>query len=208
AGSGYVIAASSGSLAVARSGAFAVTPATPAKLAITQPPATELVAGVPFNLGVSIEDEFGNVVTDADNPVHLGLLGGALGATLGGTSIVAAEAGVAKFDGLVLDVVGSHYVIQVSSPDLAGSVTAGLAVSPSSPTHLVITAEPSASVTAGDRFGLGVAVEDAFGNVVTGFDGSVGVYLERGPAGVDLSGETTVAAARGVATFAGLTLDK
>ncbi len=208
AGSGYAIAATSGSLPAAQTGTFAVTPAAPAKLVISQPPPTSLVAGLPFHLGVSVEDTFGNVVTDADSPIALAVSGGHPGATLGGTTTATAVNGVATFDELTLDQVGSSYAIQASSPGLAGSSASGLDVAPSAPTQLVVTVEPPVSATAGAGFGLGVAVQDAFGNAVTGYGGGVSVSLSRGPAGARLSGRTTVTASGGVAAFSGLTLDE
>jgi hypothetical protein len=155
-----------------------------------------------------VEDAFGNLVTTADNQVVLRLLAGPAGASLSGTTSAQAENGVAAFDDLKLDNAGLSYVIGASSPGLAGASTSELNVSPAAPAHLVITLQPPASVTAGNGFGLGVSVEDAFGNAVSGFAGEVSVSLERGPAGAGLSGATTVQASQGVATFSGLTIDQ
>ena len=53
-----------------------------------------------------------------------------------------------------------------------------------------------------------VTAYDAFGNVATGFTGSVNVSVASGAAGGILGGTTSVAAVGGVATFSGLTLTK
>ena len=55
-------------------------------------------------------------------------------------------------------------------------------------------------------FGLTVAAEDVFGNVVTSFNGSVTLVLANNPGGGALGGTTTVTAVQGIATFAGLTI--
>jgi hypothetical protein len=115
---------------------------------------------------------------------------------------------VATFDGLTLGRVGSPYQIQASSPGLAGATTAELSVTPAAPARLVMTLQPPASVTAGTAFGLGVSIEDALRNLVTGYGGDVTVAMERGPAGSSLSGTITATASQGVASFPGLTIDQ
>jgi hypothetical protein len=208
AGSGYAIEASIGSLAVARSGAFDVTPSAPAQLAFSQQPPTTIAAGSPFNLGVSVEDAFGNPVSSSRSPISLSLLGGPTDASLGGTATASAASGVATFDGLTLGRVGSPYRIQASSPGLSGATTDELSVTPAAPAQLVMTLQPPASVTAGSAFGLGVSVEDALGNLVTGYGGDVTLALERGPAGSSLSGTLSATVSQGVASFSGLTINQ
>ena len=80
-------------------GSFEVTPAAPAQLVVTQPPPAAVTAGSPFDFGVSVEDAFGNVVSNSDAEVALNVLGGASGTTLGGTTTAIASGGVATFDG-------------------------------------------------------------------------------------------------------------
>ena len=53
-----------------------------------------------------------------------------------------------------------------------------------------------------------VKAEDAFGNVNPTFTGSVTLALATNPNGATLGGTLAVNASAGVATFAGLTLDK
>ncbi len=74
--------------------------------------------------------------------------------------------------------------------------------------QLVITVQPPLSVPAGSAFVLTVAVEDAAGHLVTGYDGFVSVALESNPGGSKLGGNPTALVADGVATFSGLTLNK
>src|SRR5262249_12523082 len=75
-------------------------------------------------------------------------------------------------------------------------------------TALVVTTQPPDSVTAGASFGLTVTAEDSSGAVDTSFNGTVSVVLVSNPGGAALGGTLTTTAQNGVATFAGLTLDK
>ena len=80
--------------------------------------------------------------------------------------------------------------------------------SPVTPTQLVVTVEPPSSTTSGASFGLAVTAEDSLGNIGTGFTNNVTVTILADPSSGTLSGTTTVAAVSGVATFAGLSINK
>ena len=207
-GSGYTIAATGAGLTAAASNEFTVTPAAPAKLVVTTPTPSGVTAGGPFGVDISVEDGYGNLVTGFDGDVTLALSGGPSGANLGGTTTVTAADGVATFAGLTLDTVGPQYMLEATSAGLASADTAAFGVSPAAPAQLVITAQPSATITAGSGFGLAVAVEDAFGNIVTGFSGDVSVSMASGPAGAGVAGHTTVVATNGIAAFSGLSIDR
>jgi len=73
--------------------------------------------------------------------------------------------------------------------------------------QLVFTVQPSGAV-AGVAISPAVTVtaEDALGNTVTSFAGSVTIALASNPGGDTLSGSKTVAAQNGVATFADLSV--
>ena len=81
-------------------------------------------------------------------------------------------------------------------------------MTPAAASHLVVTSQPPASVQAGIGFGLIIVVEDAFGNVVTNFSGSVTLALGSNPGQSTLGGTLKVTVKNGVATFSGLTLNK
>ncbi len=208
AGSGYAIAASGSGLTPANSEALDVTPAAPAYLVITTRTPASITAGAPFGLRVAVEDAFGNIETSFVGRVALDLTGRPTGAALGGSASVDASSGIATFSGLILDQAGTRYVLQASGSGLVSADTGDLAVSPAAPARLVIGTQPSASVTAGHAFGLGVTVDDAFGNVVTDDSGTASISLSGGTLGASLAGQTTVAVEQGSGTFSGLTLDK
>jgi hypothetical protein len=75
-------------------------------------------------------------------------------------------------------------------------------------TILVVTAQPPASVTAGDIFGLTVKAEDSSGTVDSSFNGTVTVALSNNPGGASLSGTLTATSQNGVASFSDLMLKK
>jgi hypothetical protein len=208
AGSGDQLGVSGGGLPIAETATFRVIPAAAAQLVFTRQPTIDLAAGASFVVGVSVEDAFGNLVPDSATSVSLALEGGPAGASLVGTMTGATSGGVATFDDLSIDRLGSPYRIQATSPGLAPAMTDDLDVTSSVPSHLVVALQPPSSVTAGSGFGLGVSIEDAYGNVVTGYDGSVSIALQGGPAGSTLSGSTSVRVLRGTATFSGLNLDR
>jgi len=72
---------------------------------------------------------------------------------------------------------------------------------------VVVTSNPPASAVAGASFAAAVSVEDASGNVVIDFAGTVSLALTV-PNGATLSGGAPHATASGVASFTGLSVDK
>jgi hypothetical protein len=180
------------------------------RLVVTTPPPGQVPPGGDFGLEVAIEDPDGDVDTTFQGSVTLSLANNPGGATLGGTTTVTAVDGVARFSGLGLDRSSSGVTFTVSAsggaldPVTAGPIDIGV-VSPPATQHLAVTTEPPGSVTAGDAFGLVVAVEDGSGTVDPTFTGTV-TLIVAGGAGTTLGGTTTVVAIGGVATFSGLTL--
>ena len=150
-----------------------MNPAAPAQLVITAQPSTSVTAGQSFGVTVAVEDAFGNAEPSYNGNITLDLAGGAAGTSLGGDLTVAANGGVASFSTLSLDRANSGYTIQASGSGLTGASTSAFQVTPAAASQLVMVAQPPTKLTAGQPFGFTVAAEDRFGNVVTGFDGSV-----------------------------------
>ncbi|MBI1722899.1 MAG: Ig-like domain-containing protein, partial [Gemmatimonadetes bacterium] len=77
------------------------------------------------------------------------------------------------------------------------------------PTRLAVTEQPTTtSAGAAIAPAMRVAAQDALGNTVTSFTGTVSVALGTNLAGGTLSGTRAVAAVAGVATFADLSIDR
>ncbi|MHB1557452.1 MAG: hypothetical protein ACYC61_08230 [Isosphaeraceae bacterium] len=208
AGSGYALNVGATGLAAVDTTSFAVTPAAPSSLVLTTGPGSSVVAGSSFGVSVSVQDAYGNPVAIGSGAVTLELLDGPAGSSLSGTLQSNLNGGAADFSGLALDRAASGYMIQASSPGLTAVDTSTFAVTPAAPAALAIAAEPPSSVTAGGGFGLTVDVQDAYGNLVTGYGGGVTVGLAGGPSDATLGGTLGAAASGGVATFSGLTIDQ
>src|SRR5205807_9502354 len=123
------------------------------------------------------------------------------------TATVAASAGVATFANLSIDKVGTGYTLSAtgagSATSTAFDVTAGTAAT------LVFTVQPTSTVAGGSITpAIEVTARDANGNTATGFTGNVTLAIGTNPSGGVLSGTATHAASGGVATFAGLSIDK
>jgi alpha-tubulin suppressor-like RCC1 family protein len=75
---------------------------------------------------------------------------------------------------------------------------------------LAFSSAPSSNVVAGSAFTATVEARDVFGNLATGFSGSVTLAITSGTGtgGAVLGGTLTRAASAGVATFSGLALDR
>ncbi|MGA7499857.1 MAG: hypothetical protein WBX00_24265, partial [Isosphaeraceae bacterium] len=195
AANGYTITATGSSLTKATTSAFNVTPAAASQLVVTQEPPSSVTAGVGFHFTITAEDPYGNVATAFNGSV-----------TAGGVTVTAVN-GVAAY---YVDVTraGTGYTITATSGSLTPAVTSAFSVTPAAASQLVITTEPPSSVAAGTGFGLAVTAEDPYGNVASGFTGSVTIALANNPGGSTLGGTLTATAVNGVASFSGLTLNK
>src|SRR5207248_10936116 len=131
------------------------------------------------------------------------------GATLSGTTPVAAVGGVATFVDLSLSKTATGYTLTASASGFAPVTSTAFDITPGTANQLAFTVQPS-NTLAGAAMSPAVQVSalDAAGNPVPSFTGTVTVALGTNPGGSTLSGTTTVAAANGVASFSPLTLDK
>ena len=184
-----------------------VTPGPAAELAvIIEPPAAvEINSG--FGMAFAAEDTYGNIVTSFGGDVSVALSNNPADGALSGQVMVPALAGIASFTGLAINLPSTDDTLQATSTGLVPAATAAIDVTPTA-TQLAVTVEPPTSATAGSSFGLTVYVEDDQDDLVPSFGGNVTVSLASGPEGSNLSGRLTEAAVAGVATFAGLSLDK
>ncbi len=73
---------------------------------------------------------------------------------------------------------------------------------------MLITGEPPDSINAGVGFGFTVEAEDFYGNLATGFEGTVTATLATNPTLTTLGGTVTATAFNGVAAFTNLLLNK
>src|SRR5204862_461284 len=209
-GTGYTLTASASGFTPGTSTAFDITPGTATQLAfIVQPSNT--VAGAAINPVVQVTalDPAGNPVPGFTGSVTVALGTNPGGATLGGTTTVAAVNGVASFSPLTLDKTGTGYALTATATGLTPATSSGFNITPGAASQLVFGTQPSTTV-ANRQISPAVKVHalDAFGNVATGFTGAVATALGSNPGGSTLSGTTPVAAVGGVASFGDLSLNR
>jgi uncharacterized protein (TIGR03382 family) len=208
-GAGYTLVASSDGLTGATSRGFAVGPAAPAKLSIQAQPANT-VAGAAIRPAVQviILDEFDNT-TDSSDLVYVTLSGAPRDGTLSGSVLKPAVNGVATFDDLWVDKVGSGYTLTFGSELLDSVETSAFDITPAAPHRVVITRQPS-DVEKGRAITPAVqaTVLDRFENVATQATAKVSVAIGSNPKGGTLRGTTSVNPVSGVATFSDLSVSK
>ena len=150
--------------------AITVNPAGAATLSLTGTPAS-VTAGGSASVTVTAKDAFGNVATGYTGTIHFTSTDGA--AVLPGDyTFVGGDNGVHAFSA-TLKTVGSRTLTATDTG--TGSITgtsAVIAVNPAAASTLVLSATP-ASVTAGAAASVTVTAKDAFGNVATGYLGTV-----------------------------------
>jgi autotransporter-associated beta strand protein len=200
----YTLTANDGGLASATSNSFTVSPAAASKVVYGVQP-SNVIAGVANSpsITVSVEDQFGNVVTSDSSNVALSVASGP--GLLTGTVTVVASGGVATLSNVVLDTTGT-YTLTASDGSLTPATSNSFTVTPAAASKVVYGVQPS-DVIAGvaNSPSITVEVEDQFGNIVTSDASNVTLAVASGPG--SQSGTVTVAASGGVATLSNVILD-
>jgi hypothetical protein len=184
---------------------FIITPAPAAsKLSFfVEPRTTE--AGWIGPVVVYIDNSNGKLATTDNSTVTLSIASGP--GSLHGKVSVRAIHGVAIFWDLYITTAGPYTLKATDGADTS-ALTHGFKITPAAPARLVFVDEPG-STGAGDRIGpVVVDIEDQYGNLETGFNSTVTLFLEtngRKGEGV-LLGTTRVRAVDGVAMFSNLSI--
>ena len=187
-----------------------LVPGAAASLVFTVQPTTA-VAGVALTPAIKVEirDAFGNLNTAATSPVTLEVGTNPAAGTLSGTTTVTATAGVASFAGLSLNKAGTGYTLKAKATGLPDAASSAFNITPAAARKLAFTQQPTnAAAGAALSPAVKVAIQDEFGNTVTGATNAVTTALDANPGGSALSGTTTANAVAGVATFSTLKLNK
>jgi hypothetical protein len=148
-----------------------VTPAGAHQVAFAQQPSTT-TAGRDINPAVAVDvlDEYGNLVGGDSSTVSLTLSGGIF-ASGSATATAAASGGVATFGTLAIDTAGS-YSVTATDGTLTPAGSVSFTVNPAAASKLVVSGFPTPT-TAGASHPFAVTAEDAYGNVATGYTGTV-----------------------------------
>ena len=206
----YQLQATSGTLTAATSTIFDIVPAGSGKLAFVIEP-TNAVAGVVVApvVSVAVQDEFGNLVPTDTSPVTLELVVSPAGGVLLGGGPVSAVAGVASFPGLNFQRAGDYTIRATAPGSLVSPASAQFTISPAPLAGLGFVVQPSDAWTGvAIAPAVQVALQDRFGNTIDASTPLIGLQLMGGNPAAALSGGAAVAPVNGIATFAGLSVDK
>ncbi len=173
-----------------------------------QPTNTAVGATIAPPLQVFVADGLNNVVTTSTASVGLAFGANPGGATLGGTTTVAAVSGVATFSNLTVSAAGNIYNLAASSAGLASATSNTFnVVDPAAAIVLAFSAQPTAT-TAGSIVtpNVAVAIRNSSNATVTSANNAITLSIASGPAGATLGGTTTVTAVNGIAAFTNLSI--
>ncbi len=183
-----------------------VVPAAVNDFVVTTTFANADVAGTVGTVVVTAVDAYGNTVGTGPNSYEgtvklTGTDGQATGLPASHV-FTASDAGSFTFVGVGLKTAGSQTITATDSVKTSVVGTSTFKVTAGPVSHLVLTTPPPDPIVAGQPFTLVVSAEDAYGNVVPTFNGSVTISL---PGDTGLT--TTVQANNGVARFTGLVVN-
>jgi hypothetical protein len=210
-GTGYTLAATSGSLTGSTSSAFNITPAAADHLAFGVQ-LSNSVAGVAISPSVTVRilDQFNNLVTTSTANVTVAIGTNPGGGTLSGTATVAAVGGIASFSTLSIDKAGTGYTLGATSGNLTGATSSPFNISAAAASKLVWTTQPTNTVVALPIGIVRVQVTDAFGNPTGTMGATVAVAINptTGTSGAVLSGTLTATTDNtGTANFGDLSIN-
>jgi hypothetical protein len=184
-------------------GNITVNPAAASTMTLAGFPSTT-TAGVPHTLTVTLKDAYGNITTGYTGTVHFTNSDGQ--ATLSANyTFTDADSGKHTFSA-TLKTAGTQSITAADTLMSALTATEGdITVNAAAASKFIITA-PS-TVTAGVPFNLTLTVEDTYGNVVTGYTGTVH-FTSTDKTALLPANYTFTAADKGVHRFVGLVLRK
>ena len=199
----------------ADSGTITVTAGTATKLIFTTQPGASSLGGVAFTTQpvVTVEDAYGNTVTNPSVSITLAIgtnpSGGTL--TVSGGNPIPSISGVAAFSGVSINKVGTGYTLTATGGSLTPATSTAFNITVSADYNLVFTQQPSGGA-ASSPFGTQpqVTVKDAGGNIVTNYSGTVSIAITSGTGttGATLSATTNpLTVVSGVATFNGVSIN-
>ncbi len=154
---------------------------------------------------VTVQDAEGNTVTDSTARVTLAVGDGPALAQLQGVRTANAVNGVARFPGLWLEKAGQGFTLVATAQNLTSALSTPFTIAPA--VAHAMTLQHPAFTPAGGATSADVTVLDVYGNVATGYTGTVRFSSDDLQA-VLPADYTFTAADQGKHTFAGLTLKR
>ena len=188
----YVLTANDSGHVQATADSFAVSPAGGGQLVVIGAPEFGVVGQAnPQGITVDVDDQFGNLATGDDSMVTVSIASGPSGAVLGGTTMVQASAGVARFNDLIFYTPGT-YTLTATDGSFTPSTSSSFAIG-----GLLVFAQQPSNALAGAAINPAVVVDvvDGYGNIVTSDQSQVTLSAPS------IGGDYTVSTVNGVATF-------
>lgn len=167
-GQGYTLVATAPGASGAISGGFAIQSAAATHFDVTSA-VSSTVAGTMFTVTVTALDQFQNIASGYTGTVHFTSTD-AQGVLPKDYAFTAADAGVHTFS-VALDSAGTQSITVIDPAKLTGS-QGGIVVMPA-PASLFSVHNFPPTITAGTSASLVVTAQDAFGNIATGYTGSI-----------------------------------
>jgi len=184
-------------------GSILVKPAAVSTMSVSGFPSTT-TAGVAHNVTVTLKDSYGNIATGYTGTVHF-TSSDAKAALPANYTYTAADAGIHSFS-VTLKTTGTRSITAADTLANALKATEGaITVSAAAASKFLISV-PS-GIKAGVAFSLTLTVEDAYGNIVSGYTGTVH-FTSSDKSALLPANYTFSAADKGVHTFTGLVLRK
>jgi hypothetical protein len=176
-----------------------VTPAAASKFLVSAPAVS--MAGSAFGVTVTARDQYNNTAPSYAGMIHFTSTDGV--ATLPGNyTFTAADAGVHAFTGIILKTAGNQTV--TASDTVTSSITgdAAVAVNPAAASMMIVAGFPSPT-TAGVAGNFTVTLKDPYGNIASGYAGTVHFTSSDGKASLPAN-YTFTAADVGAHTFSAI----
>jgi len=215
-GVGYTLDATS-SLPTVTSNGFDITPSTANHLVITAQPTTTTAGQAISAFTLEARDASNALLTGFTGNVTVQITGGTgtSGATLSGTTTKAAVGGVVSFTDLSINRKGTGYKLSATAAGLTGATSSSFQINTGAASQVSFKVDPPSSPTASGVAlspAITAEVEDALGNPVTTYNGTVTVAIFANPSGGTLSGSTSATSGNGqlvngLATFSDLSID-
>jgi hypothetical protein len=178
-----------------------VNPAAARTLSVAGFP-SPITAGVAGTFTVAVRDLYGNIATGYNGTIHF-TSSDSKASLPSNYTFTAGDAGVHTFTAS-LKTAGTQSITATDTTTASITGTdAGLVVNPAAASQFIVSAP--ASITAGTSFSLTLTVEDAYGNVVTNYAGTVQFSTTDKKATLPKK-YTFTTSDKGVHTFTGLVL--
>lgn len=206
AGSGYTLVASSSGVTSATSGAFSITVGPASTISVSSGDSQSAVAGsaLTSSLIAVVKDSFGNLVSSGTTVNWITTSG-----TLGASSSTTSASGLAS-NTLTTSTTAGSITITATINGTSNSVIFSATGTHGAASQIIYSTAPVGGVAQGVALATQpvLQIKDANNNLVTtGADATANVSLSLTSGTGSLTGNGTVAAVGGIATFSGIAID-